>query len=130
MTSRIIAVEPFDLVVFGGTGDLAYRKLFPSLYLRDLDEQLTDPTRIVGVSRQELSVETFRDKVSAALQRFVRPERLAEPTLGRFLARLHYLRVDALGDAGWGDLKGAPSISRRRRSCSTRSRTSSTLTPC
>ena len=29
MTSRIIKVEPFDLVVFGGTGDLAYRKLYP-----------------------------------------------------------------------------------------------------
>ena len=105
MTSRIIAVEPFDLVVFGGTGDLAYRKLFPSLYLRDLDGQLTDPSRIVGVSRQALSAEMFRDKVAEALRRFVKPEKLTEPALARFLARLHYLRVDALGNDGWTDMK-------------------------
>jgi glucose-6-phosphate 1-dehydrogenase len=39
MTSQIIKVEPFDLVVFGGTGDLAYRKLFPALFHRDKDDQ-------------------------------------------------------------------------------------------
>ena len=32
MVSRIISVEAFDLVVFGGTGDLAHRKLFPALF--------------------------------------------------------------------------------------------------
>ena len=105
MTSRIIAVEAFDLVVFGGTGDLAYRKLFPSLYLRDLDGQITDPTRIVGVSRQDLSTEVFRDKVAEALHRFVKEERLSEPALGRFLERLRYLRLDAKTEQGWGDLK-------------------------
>jgi hypothetical protein len=30
MAARIVKVEPFDLVVFGGTGDLAYRKLYPA----------------------------------------------------------------------------------------------------
>jgi glucose-6-phosphate 1-dehydrogenase len=40
MTSRIIAVDPFDLVVFGATGDLAYRKLMPALYHRHRDEQI------------------------------------------------------------------------------------------
>ena len=34
MISRVIAVEPFDLVVFGATGDLSRRKLIPALYHR------------------------------------------------------------------------------------------------
>ncbi len=51
MSSQIIPVEPFDYVVFGGTGDLAERKLLPALYHRQLDGQLTDPTRIIGASR-------------------------------------------------------------------------------
>ncbi|OXS19031.1 hypothetical protein CGU36_27395, partial [Pseudomonas fluorescens] len=34
MVSRIIPVDPFDLVVFGGTGDLARRKILPSLFRR------------------------------------------------------------------------------------------------
>ena len=69
MTSRIIKVDPFDLVVFGGTGDLAYRKLFPALFHRDADEQFTDPTRIVGVSRRPLDSEQFRDSVKDAVGR-------------------------------------------------------------
>ena len=34
--SQIIPVDPFDYVVFGGTGDLAERKLLPALYHRQL----------------------------------------------------------------------------------------------
>ena len=63
MTSQIIKVEPFDLVVFGGTGDLAYRKLFPALFHRDKDDQFKEPTRVIGVSRRHLEREDFRSKV-------------------------------------------------------------------
>ena len=35
MTARIIPVDPFDIVVFGATGDLAQRKLIPALFHRD-----------------------------------------------------------------------------------------------
>ena len=48
MSSRTIQVSPFDLVVFGGTGDLAARKLLPALYHRDLAGQLPDDVRIIG----------------------------------------------------------------------------------
>ena len=48
MTSRIIVVDPFDYVVFGGTGDLARRKLLPALYHRELDGQLPEEARIIG----------------------------------------------------------------------------------
>ena len=48
--SKIIVVDPFDYVVFGGTGDLAKRKLFPALYHRELDGQLPDDARVIGVA--------------------------------------------------------------------------------
>ena len=38
--STATPVAPCDFVVFGGTGDLAFRKLLPALYLRDRDGQL------------------------------------------------------------------------------------------
>lgn len=44
-------VDPCDFVIFGGTGDLAVRKLLPALYLRDRDGQLTEGTRIIGVAK-------------------------------------------------------------------------------
>ncbi|MBW8710065.1 MAG: hypothetical protein JF631_02970, partial [Mycobacterium sp.] len=34
-------VDPCDFVIFGGTGDLAVRKLLPALYLRDRDGELS-----------------------------------------------------------------------------------------
>jgi glucose-6-phosphate 1-dehydrogenase len=105
MTSRIIAVDPFDILVFGGTGDLAYRKLFPSLYLRDLDGQIPTPSRIVGLSRQSLTDEAFRDAVAKALRRFVGANRIVDEALSRFLSRLHFVRVDARGEDGWDALK-------------------------
>ena len=47
------AVDPCDFVIFGGTGDLAVRKLLPALYLRDWDGQLTADTRIIAVARDD-----------------------------------------------------------------------------
>ncbi len=55
MTSQIIPVDPFDCIVFGGTGDLAERKLIPALYQRQRDGQLSEPTRIIGASRSPMS---------------------------------------------------------------------------
>src|SRR5213075_557088 len=49
----------FDLIIFGGTGDLAMRKLLPALYFRNRDGDLHPDSRIIGVARQDLSREEF-----------------------------------------------------------------------
>jgi glucose-6-phosphate 1-dehydrogenase len=103
MTARFIPVEPFDLVVFGGTGDLAMRKLLPGLYHRDSDGQLPAACRILGAARTELSGEAYLGQVEAALGQFV-GEALDPEVLRRFLQRVDYFHVDALGDAGWEQL--------------------------
>ena len=66
MTAQIIPVGTFDLVVFGGTGDLARRKLLPALYYRDLAGQIPDDARIIGVARSELSAEAYRERALEA----------------------------------------------------------------
>ena len=65
MTAQFIPVEPFDLVVFGGTGDLAMRKLLPGLYHRDSDGQLTPESRIIGAARSDLTCEAYLVHVEA-----------------------------------------------------------------
>ena len=67
MATRIVKVEPFDLVVFGGTGDLAYRKLYPALFHRERSNQFSEPTRIIGASRRHLDRDAFRASVKDAL---------------------------------------------------------------
>ncbi|HYC26365.1 MAG TPA: glucose-6-phosphate dehydrogenase, partial [Roseiarcus sp.] len=105
MTSRIVKVEPFDLVVFGGTGDLAYRKLFPALFHRDGDEQFSERTRIIGVSRRQYSNDAFRATVKEALLKFAGADDASAPVVERFLNRIEYAAVDATGEGGWYALK-------------------------
>jgi glucose-6-phosphate 1-dehydrogenase len=88
------AVDPCDFVIFGGTGDLAVRKLLPALYLRDRDGQLTPDTRIIAVARAGLDEPGYRHKVHAELGRFISAELLDAATIDRFLARLRFVSID------------------------------------
>ncbi|WP_159946604.1 glucose-6-phosphate dehydrogenase [Rhizobium sp. 18065] len=105
MSSQIIPVEPFDYVVFGGTGDLAERKLLPALYHRQLAGQLTEPTRIIGASRTAMTDDEYRQYTLAALKEHLKAEELDEAQLAKFLARIFYVAVDAKSDQGWPQLK-------------------------
>ena len=105
MTPKLIKVEPFDLVVFGGTGDLAHRKLYPALYNREKSEQFTDPTRIIGVSRRHLDREAFRATVRDALSKYGDGEPATPEIMERFLNRLDYVSADASSDSDWEPLK-------------------------
>jgi glucose-6-phosphate 1-dehydrogenase len=105
MTSRIIAVDPFDLVVFGGTGDLAYRKLLPAMYHRDRDGQLPAKARIVGVSRRPMSDADYRKATRKAIEEHVAEADRDAAAVDTFLKRLHFLSVDAQAETGWDKLK-------------------------
>lgn len=104
MTRQIIPVDPFDYVIFGGTGDLAQRKLLPALYHRDRDGQLPDKARLIGASRSAFTQEGYQEFAKKALEEFIPKKALDDKVLSRFLARLDYVHIDALGDDGWEDL--------------------------
>jgi glucose-6-phosphate 1-dehydrogenase len=104
MVARIISVEPFDLVVFGGTGDLAHRKLFPALFQRDCDGQFTEPARIIAVARREMGADDFRASVASSLEQFVGKEVASSPVRARFLQRIDYVSADVTGERGWKTL--------------------------
>lgn len=103
--SKIIVVDPFDYVVVGGTGDLAKRKLFPALYHRELDGQLPEDARIIGVARSQLTTEAFKAQVEEALHEFVPQADIDEATFARFLNRFSYQPNDAFTVDGYKKLK-------------------------
>ncbi len=82
-----------DFVLFGVYGDLARRKLLPSLYRLDKAGLLAPATRIVGVARKDLEPGSFLASAEENLGAFLK-EPLDETTWGRFAGRLHYVRVD------------------------------------
>jgi glucose-6-phosphate 1-dehydrogenase len=102
--ARIVAVDPFDYVVFGGTGDLAFRKLLPALYHRFCVGQMPPESRILGVSRRAQGDDEYRAAVRAALAEFVPANLLDDDQTDAFIQRLFYVTVDVMGDDGWADL--------------------------
>jgi glucose-6-phosphate 1-dehydrogenase len=105
MISRVIAVEPFDLVVFGATGDLSRRKLSPALYHRDAAGQIPDDARIFGVSRRHMSDEDFRKLAREALGDHVAIGDHDDGKVERFLARLGFVAADVGQAEGWSQLR-------------------------
>ncbi len=98
--------EVCDFTVFGGSGDLALRKLLPALYLRDREGHLPDDTRIIGVTRSDLDDEGYRALVAEALATHVAPTLLDDGSMTRMLARVHHVRLDVLQDEDWHHLHG------------------------
>ena len=105
MVSRVIPVDPFDLVIFGGTGDLSRRKILPGLYRRFRDGQMPEGARIIGAARSDMDDAGFRDFVEEAVRSFVSKRKCDPDTLAAFRETLFYVQVDAMGDDGWAELK-------------------------
>ncbi|MBM7542093.1 glucose-6-phosphate dehydrogenase [Amphibacillus cookii] len=58
------------IVIFGATGDLANRKLYPSLYRLYRNHKLSDHFAVVGVARRPLTNEDFRNNIKKSIADF------------------------------------------------------------
>ncbi|HSS03044.1 MAG TPA: hypothetical protein VLM79_38545, partial [Kofleriaceae bacterium] len=72
LTTKRRRPDPTAIVIFGATGDLAGRKLAPALYNMMLDNALTEPTQIIGVSRGDLTGPQFADRLKPRVTEFSR----------------------------------------------------------
>lgn len=106
MVSRVIPVETFDLVIFGGTGDLARRKILPGLFRRFRSGQMPAGSRIIGAARSELDGAGYRQMISDAVAEFGGEEASDAKGLDAFLKCLDYVAIDAKGEGGWAELAG------------------------
>ncbi len=103
--AEFIPVPAFDLVVFGATGDLSLRKLFPALLHRFLDGQIPAQSRIIGVARGDLDTASFRALVHESRGRFAPDACVDEAKCAAFLERVEYVRLDAGAPAeAWSGL--------------------------
>ena len=98
-------LPPFDIVIFGGTGDLAKRKLLPALYQRFLAGQIDLASRIVGSARDTLSTDAYRARVRAAVSTAAENPAAPDQQLEAFLALIDFVAVDVSGSTGWTELK-------------------------
>jgi len=92
-----------EIVLFGALGDLSRRKLLPALYQLDQAGLLNTESRIVGVAREDLTVEKLTAFVVDNLTEFVK-EGLDKDVLSRFTARLVYQQLDFKDTASYRQL--------------------------
>ena len=84
----------FDLVLFGGTGDLAWRKLLPALLQAHRHGSLPAGARIIGVARDALDDAQYRAWIGQRLAEVEHDKRPCDAEFASFAQLLHYQRMD------------------------------------
>jgi glucose-6-phosphate 1-dehydrogenase len=105
MSTNFSQTEAVDIVIFGGAGDLSFRKLLPALYMAHLHTRLEADTRIIAVGRQKWTLDeylVFIDKQSPA---FIEESAFNADEWHIFLQRLHYVSMDVTQASDYAQLK-------------------------
>ncbi len=84
----------FDLVLFGGTGDLVWRKLMPALFQAFRHGTLPEGGRIIGVGRDSLSHAQYRALIQSRFDKVDLAKRPSAEEFERFAAILEFVRMD------------------------------------
>ncbi len=96
-------LDPCTIVIFGASGDLAGRKLIPSLFNLFLNGGLPDPVRIVGCARTVMEDDEFRKRVRASLGDEIKVDGARWDS---FASNVHYRSLDYTDPASFHELAG------------------------
>lgn len=91
------------ITIFGGTGDLAFRKLLPALYNMSVSGKLPADCRVVAVGRRDYAIGRYVELAREWVQKFSRLP-YTEEAFSRFTGRLSYYRMDFSDAAQYGGL--------------------------
>jgi glucose-6-phosphate 1-dehydrogenase len=106
----------FDLVLFGGTGDLTWRKLMPALLQAFRHGKLPEGGRILSVARDERNDDAYRGFIRERFGDVDESKRPNDAEFARFAELLHYRRMDLSQPADyaglreWLDARGADTV--------------------
>jgi glucose-6-phosphate 1-dehydrogenase len=86
--------DPCAMVIFGASGDLTERKLVPALYYLFRQHMLPEGFSVVGCARTPYTHERFREKMQAALKKYLKVPAEDDSFLESFLNGLFYIADD------------------------------------
>ena len=104
MATLTKTIAPTILFIFGGSGDLNYRKLTPALHNLFIDKYLSDKFAVVGLGRSDYSDATFRERLLTGVKEFSRRKEQVDATWATFAPYVSYLKMDAENDAAYGKI--------------------------
>ena len=76
-----------DIVIFGGAGDLSFRKLLPALYMAHLHDKLDPSARIIAVGRQDWTRQEYLNFIDKNSPAFIDQEAMTSEDWQSFLNR-------------------------------------------
>jgi glucose-6-phosphate 1-dehydrogenase len=101
-----MAIPDFDLVFFGGSGDLAMRKLLPAMFARDVAGDFPASARIICVGRDDATQEEFLHMVETNSKPHIK-EAPSSVNWDKFIGRITYVALNATDASTFGDLVAA-----------------------
>ena len=105
MNSILSQAGSQDIVIFGGAGDLSFRKLLPALYMAHLHDKLQADTRIVAIGRQPWSRDEYLNFIDSHSPAFIEKNAFSSSDWQGFLSRLTYVSMDVTSAADYAKLK-------------------------
>lgn len=98
-----IKANPTVLIIFGGNGDLAKRKIIPALYNLFLENRLPEKFAIIGTSRTDFTDEKYRDSLLAGINEFSRTGKAKKEEWTKFSANISYQASDIKDVASYNE---------------------------
>jgi glucose-6-phosphate 1-dehydrogenase len=93
---------PASLIfIFGGSGDLNFRKLSPALFNLYIDSWMPEKFGIIGIGRSEFSDEDYRTRLLEGIRQFSRRKEYQDSQWKTFSQQVSYLKMDAETDADY-----------------------------
>ncbi|MBH0156051.1 glucose-6-phosphate dehydrogenase [Fictibacillus sp. 5RED26] len=99
----IHSIPNASIVLFGATGDLAHRKLFPALYQLYQKGHMKENFSVVGVSRKEFSHEEFQTEVISAIHEHA--QGADQQIVEKFASHFYYLKMDVSSSSSYHELE-------------------------
>jgi glucose-6-phosphate 1-dehydrogenase len=96
-------MPPCTIIIFGATGDLAKKKLLPALYHLNIENRLTEDTRIICMGRQESTHADWHEKVAEYVSEKAR-NGIDAAALQNFLGKVDYFKCDLTESASYQEL--------------------------
>ncbi len=87
-------MDSTDLIIFGASGDLSARKLFPALYHLSAAALLPESFRIAAVARDELDTEQFLDRLKSRMAAAIAAPHWSEAQWSEFASYFTYIKAD------------------------------------
>jgi glucose-6-phosphate 1-dehydrogenase len=97
-------MDSMTFVLFGATGDLAKRKIFPALFNLFIDHKMSKSFSIIGVGRSEMTDEKFQKHVEESIQSFSRININDQQKLREFSGFFRYTQLDITNAENYKEL--------------------------